>query len=401
MEIIFHQEGEVHSQSKSQITPSGQITLIENTIRKQDGLQIEITWQDGLSNSNKQIFQTAAQMIVDLFSTNILHRVTVSDMDQGLGQSETALVTFNSYTTFRNFYEQAIHSNATRSTVMSDNMPNVDPLIGPHTYFTTVSQALAWKIDITNVQSNISIHFSQTQYDLVGVCLHELTETMGRMGGFTQDGTTYRSLVDLCNFNGNHSRSVPYGSGSYFSIDTGVSVVSYFNTNMDGDAMDWSGVTLSNDCCNAFANADTQELLSVQDLFVMESVAYDLAPIQYGTDNKLLLVVGEQSTVTNTYHSILAISNFDTTPVFDLDGLTFDSAHGAITGTPTSVMNDRVFEVKLASEWIQKRGEFQVTVQNKTNGGLSTGAIVGIVLGSVAFVAIVITLSVVLSKKKK
>ena len=377
---------------------SVQTDIIRNKLRGENGLQLSLSWSTDMTQENKDIVIRAAQILVDVLINPIIHLVEIGTMTTGLGESSTPLVGFNSYSTLRSDY--AGTNNFFRESILDKNLPPSDPLSGTHTYFAAVTQCLSWGLAITNAPSQIFINFSQSGYDLVGVALHELTETMGRIGGFDNAGTTYRGLMDLCNFDNAGSRAAPYGANSYYSFDNGVTFVSHFNTNMDGDASDWSGQTVARDCCNAFATKDVIETLSIQDLVVMQGVGFNLAPIEYAAP-ALQLIQNREVLLLNNYSSILEITTFHITP--DLpDALTSATRTGVIIGAPHNVNTAQAFKVSFVSDLQNQEGAFSIEiVANTSSNGLSGGEIAGIVIGVAALIVIIVVASVYATKAKK
>lgn len=380
----------------SNLSTQSNTEIIQNSIRKDNGFQISLTFQEGLSDANKQFVRQAAQILVDVFTNPITHLVSISDMNTGLGESITPLVTFSSYTAYRNDYPGS--TNAIRSTILTNNMPVSDPLSGTHTYFATLTQTLAWGLKISNTASQIKINFSQSgTYDMVGVALHELTETMGRLGGFDENSTTFTSIGSLCTFDSAGSRGAPYDVGAYYSTNQGTDNVSFFNSDVSGDSFDWSGVTLKTDCCNAFATPKATESLSVQDLLVMQGAGYNLSGIVYSS-NPLVFQIGQATTKKNNFQRILNITSFSIAPTLP-SNLSFSVTDGTISGVPQETLPLLSFSTALTSNYVNVTGDVGIQV-NSGGGALSAGAIAGIVIGSVAFVVILVLIAVYATRKK-
>jgi len=234
----------------------------------------------------------------------------------------------------------------------------------------------------------IFINFAESSsYDLVGVSMHEITETMGRIGGFVESDVTYTSLMDLCSFAGVGTRAIDFAPNSYFSPNNGTTNYSFFNTNTSGDAKDWSGQTWSTDSFNAFATPNVLLPMSTNDLAVLEGLGYFLSGVLC-TPASLTTTTGTDVSVGVNFSGLLG-ATFSVSPLLP-NSLTV--VEGTIQGQATQAKAMTLYDVNVDSNFISEEGPFTLTVAQATNSGLSAGAIAGIVIGSVAFVVLIICL---------
>jgi hypothetical protein len=328
----------------------------------------------------------AAQILVDILTTPVLHKITVMNMTSGLGASESALLTLT-YNELRSGYNP--DTNSVTRIVFNSNLPSVEPFQNV-SYIITPTQWQAFGNGfIGSENSVIGINFNQSStYDLIGVSLHEITETMGRIGGFTDQGITYKSLMDLCSFSDVNVRSLPFANGGYFSPDNGMSNYSFFNTNENADASDWSGQTVAHDACNAFGSPFVVQRLSSNDCAVLEALGFFLSDVIYQPP-QVQIRTGDSIFIPNNYSSFLNLP-FSISPSLPNDLILKD---GVIQGNATTIQDSTAYVVGTQSDFITESGSLDLTiVQGPTNttSSLSSGAIAGIVVGSVALVILVL-----------
>jgi hypothetical protein len=370
---------------------------IQNNLRTDTGLQIVLFWSSNVSDANKNFVRQGAQILVDLFTTPAINRLVISNMDSGLGESNTALVGFNSYEDFKNTYPST--KNTFTQSIFANNMPSVNPLELGDVFFVTSTQYQAWTSDPdpNSPISSISLNFSLSNtFDMIGVVLHEMTETMGRLGGFSQNSVSYRSVLDLSSYTHHDVRATLYEPEAYFSIDAGASLVSIFNSNTDGDPMDWSGETVARDCCNAFAAAGVEESLSIQDLVAMLGIGYDLADISYPTSS---FPVGQNMQIENNFSRVLEISSFQSSLSLPRD-LQLNLVTGIVSGVPRTIGRFTT-EMSLSSAFISATGDLEFNIVTSTSSGLSPGVIAAITVSVVVFVVLLSVMTYFLVKGKK
>ena len=165
-----------------------------------------------------------------------------------------------------------------------NNFPAISPWGGLWQLPRTLGRALG---NIANSDTNsdgfITLNSSDTffygtpvggAYDAFGLCLHELTEVMGR-GCTVTDGSGNASVGDLFRLSGVGGY---YTGGSFntyggsFSIDGGNTLGRLFNPTGGGDLGDWK--TVDNDCCNASGSTGTTLFFSAIDQEFMDVLGY-------------------------------------------------------------------------------------------------------------------------------
>jgi hypothetical protein len=114
-------------------------------------------------------------------------------------------------------------------------------------------------------------------FDFQGICAHEISEVMGRIGGAQLGGGNTFSLIDIFSFTGAGMRSMGGGAGNFFSIDNGVTLLKKFNDSVanGGDTRDWAAGT--NDAFNDVSFSSVVNGVSAVDLQLMDVLGYRLA----------------------------------------------------------------------------------------------------------------------------
>ena len=373
------------------------LEVIQNNIRKADGFQFLLIWNESITSEEMKVpFRNAAQQLTDLIESKVKHVVICSAITTGLTESSTSLVTLESYESLREIYNSSTTNHTVRNQLFQHNLPVVNPFDATSTFFVTTAQLQAFNVTypLDLLPNEIFINFEQKQYnyDLTGSCLHELTETMGRIGGFENQGYVYKSLMDLCAYKNEHTRSAHYEPNAYFSFDAGTSKVSEFNTNTQSDAMDWNGTQFPNDCCNAFAN--NSECLSADDLLVLHTMGFDISPIQYDFLSLEIPLHTHIEPLKNNFANILGIEKFHLTPSLP-KGLVFSEETGTISGKAMQLSPVTTYSVTVESNRLDElslAGHFSLgTVPN--NAEVFTPLVIaGIVLGGLFFLIIILLL---------
>lgn len=115
-----------------------------------------------------------------------------------------------------------------------------------------------------------------TGTDAYAVCLHELTEGLGRLKtNYSFGGFAYPLALLTYTAPGTVQTGLYYNSQGYFSLDGGTTNLMNFNKSASGDSMDWNNAV--SDCFNAAATAGNQTFSTVDqhllDAIGMSSVA--------------------------------------------------------------------------------------------------------------------------------
>ena len=413
-------------------------TKIMNFRRLEKGMSINLIWDNSILNhvdvnNIQKIMKEAAQTLVNIISNRITHNVICSHSDAlEMAESATNLCTVASYHFFREVYQKSISTSKTRTKFFQDNLPEINPLPDQSTIFLTSTQMNVF--GMIRAQKNYTnqcfINFNVKKDNLLGICFHELTETLGRTSGFEQNGLFFRSILDLCNYIEPNKRNFEsYKSSSYFSINNGLSSIAYFNSDSKGDVVDWDSDKHPNDCFKSISKPNQLESLTYTDLIVLELLGYDLAPIEYQFDQmKIPIGCHFLTSLKSNYSMIKGPIKFEIVPSLP-DGLLFSSNDGIITGTTKILSEPKKYTVIIKidehqSPNIELKGEFALVVvatpeyllaqqklkdlenirKNKPNStteealdettGLSTTAIVFIVLLSLLVMTAIIGMSI-------
>ena len=110
-----------------------------------------------------------------------------------------------------------------------------------------------------------------SQYYLVGVLEHEITEVMGRTSYLNVRGE--HAVMDLLRYKGSGQRQTGTGSPAYFSTDGGATNLNNWNTNLSGDIGDWAS-SAGADAFLAFNPAGQINGLSGTDITLMSAIGW-------------------------------------------------------------------------------------------------------------------------------
>jgi hypothetical protein len=168
----------------------------------------------------------------------------------------------------------------------------VDPIGGPHNWWTTRSQEKALGLIADDGSNDGTITFgtgfSYTfsgaiaggTIDFQGVASHEISEIMGRIGlcGSSVSGSPAYTLTDAYSFSGAGTRNTGNGAGTNFSINDGSTLLKSYNNaaSNGGDCRDWASGT--NDSFNAFSSSGVSNPVTAVDLREMDVLGYDAVP---------------------------------------------------------------------------------------------------------------------------
>jgi hypothetical protein len=423
-----------------QLPSSGlKMEKIVNARRGDNGLTIRLSWDTSIydhpqSEQLKLPFRTAANILVNLISSHVVHNVVCYhkvDLPPGQGESTTTLFTFPSYQYFRNAYKTSTSNSSIRKEFLQCNLPEQSQLISVDNgivFFLSATQQTLFDISSPQLEhatfsNQCFVNLLDPNCDLIGICLHELTETLGRLTGFTDpsNGKKYRSLLECSSFTKEGERSFEHFTpNSYFSINNGQSSLAYFNTNNKGDAMDWDNSRHKEDCFKANLSTTTDSndniSLTLVDLTVLQVLGYNLAPIEYPFDTlKIPTGIIFKTSLRSNYSFIKGIKEFKMEPNLP-EGLIFSPVSGEISGQTKKACELKTYKVSFDNTI----GQFDLTVmersgsslapvnnpqeqsdkvKNDANSGLSTAAIVSIALLSILLLVLIIGISILLTRK--
>jgi hypothetical protein len=345
---------------------------IMNHRRGEKGLSIHLAWDNSIlqhahCNDMKKIFIEAATILVDLIPNRLTHNVVCYHRDTiSGGESTTSLFTLPSYEMLCQTYKKSCTNSKLRRDFFSANLPVENPLASDSIFFLSAAQMELFGIqsEQKSFSNQCFMNLEDTKHDLLGVCLHELTETLGRMSGFQDEyKKNYKSILDLSNFILPGHRNVnSYTPGSYFSIDCGESVIAYFNKDSSGDSSDWDSEKHVEDCCKAISQPNQKESLTLLDLTTFEILGYNLAPIEYKFDQiKIPIGCTFLSPLSCNYSIIKGIPSFSISPQLP-EGLLFSTVNGSISGTTKIISPSIRYIVSFETRHHIGYGEFELSV---------------------------------------
>ena len=170
-----------------------------------------------------------------------------------MGESETYLAGYYSYSQVRNAMISDARSSADQAAVAS--LPAADPTGGRRELMSTSEAKALGLSNYSGTDGFIGFDKSSSwtfdpnhrnvggAFDFIGVAEHELSEVLGRISDLgTISGGTLDPL-DLFRYSGPNSRALSPGNGQYFSINGGKTNLDTFNGTGGGDLGDWAGYT--------------------------------------------------------------------------------------------------------------------------------------------------------------
>ena len=228
----------------------------------------------------------AAKVFTDAFSDPIHINITVDAVTKAgvFGESFPGLVSIS----YADLFNQVVAFASTKNDAIAigpgGSMTATDPTNGTGTWQLTRAQAKALghipddthddggtTFGVGNAFTFSGPIAAQT-FDFQGICAHEISEVMGRMG-LSGGGNSF-SLIDCFSYTGRGVKSLGGGPGNFFSIDNGVTLLKEFNDSSANhlDTRDWKGGT--NDSFNQFSNSGVVNPVSAVDLQVMDVIGY-------------------------------------------------------------------------------------------------------------------------------
>jgi hypothetical protein len=261
--------------------------------------------------ANAAAAQAAWIAAANVFSTNFNDNIHVNltvDAVAGtgvFGQSSTFLLS-GSYTTIHNAMVADAKSTDDALAISAlGSATAADPVGGTHTWWATRAEAKALGMISDDMNNDGTTTFGAGNpftfsgptaagtFDFQGVCAHEMSEVMGRLGisgGTIGANPNSFSVLDLFSYTGPAVRGLTPGAGENFSIDNGTTLLKlYNNAAANGlDSRDWAPG--ANDSFNQFANSGVTNPVSPVDIREMDVIGYDLVPEP--TTAALLLLAG-------------------------------------------------------------------------------------------------------------
>jgi hypothetical protein len=214
----------------------------------------------------------------------------------GLGESQGSLLPY-SYSQITNALHNARTTAANSNAVAS--LPASDPTPAGSHWYVALAEAKALGISTMDgseygannttindgnvgFASDIGYNFNPTNraavfgdYDFIGVAEHETTEVMGR-NTFDLNAETNYVPYDLFRFTASGTRSLNENDSSvYFSVNDGVTVLKYYNSDISGDIQDWATNNPPDSYDWSISNGQAGKLSSA-DLTAVNVIGYKL-----------------------------------------------------------------------------------------------------------------------------
>jgi hypothetical protein len=237
-------------------------------------------------------WNAAAQVFMNNFSDPIHINITVTAVTgtSVFGSSNTSLRSL-SYSTMRSdlLADSKTTDDAT-SLGAGGSFVTTDPVSGTHTWWVSRSEAKAIGLIPDDLSNDGTTTFGAGNpftfsgpiaggtYDFQGVCAHEISEVMGRLGlkgGTIGSSSNSFSLIDDFSYTAANTRLIAGGANCYFSINNGTTLLKQYNNYLTNnlDSRDWaSGM---NDSFNEFSSSGVTNPVSVVDLREMDVIGYD------------------------------------------------------------------------------------------------------------------------------
>ncbi len=250
----------------------------------------------------KAAWNAAAAVITTNFNDPIHVNITVDAVagTSVFGQSNTFLNS-TSYANLRSLtVADAVTADDNTAISASGSMTAADPVGATHTWWVSRAQAKALGLiadDLSNDGTTTfgagnPFTFSGTiaagTYDFQGVCAHEITEVMGRLGlsgGTIGSSPNSYSLIDNFSYTAANTKGVGNGAGNNFSVDAGTTLLKLWNNAASNglDSRDWASGT--NDSFNQFSGPGVVNPVSTVDLQLMDAIGYNrvIATVPVGT----------------------------------------------------------------------------------------------------------------------
>jgi len=232
------------------------------------------------------------------FSNPITVNITVDAMSGGLGESETNLAGFYTYSQIKTALATTVTTPVGIEAAASLPATNPAPT---NSYVVSTAQGKALGLLSASSASdgtflfgtgvtytfNPSARAVAGEYDFIGVADHEFSEIMGRIGilGHDFSGTDAYGLLDLYGYTGPGALDLSTNqAGVNFSINDGTTLLKLYNNGSDGgDNKDWDSPGFgnpgeTNDAYNGFSSQGVENDISNIDLEEMNAIGYNVVP---------------------------------------------------------------------------------------------------------------------------
>jgi len=229
----------------------------------------------------------AAKVFTDAFSDNIHINITVDAVTKAgvFGESFPGLVSISYADLFHQVSAFASTPNDAIAIGPGGSMTATDPTNGTGKWQLTRAQAKALghipddTSDDGGTTFGVGNKFTFSgpiasgTFDFKGICAHEISEVMGRLGLSGGSNNTF-SLIDNFSYTGAGMKSLGGGANNFFSINNGVTLLKKFNDTTANhlDTRDWAPGT--NDSFNQISNGSVVNPVSAVDLQLMDVIGY-------------------------------------------------------------------------------------------------------------------------------
>lgn len=269
------------------------------------GLQIDLLWESSVTtNASAAAIESAVTAAASIFTNLFTGHHEVINIQVGfgdvngtrlgagaLGESETSGYITSSYSTVENLLSAA-DQNLVSSNLMSSTATGaLQGLVGENFFIPSAEAKALGLVSATGsgVDGYIGLTSSgllalgstvgASQYDAVGVAVHEISEVMGRIGMEGGTLSIYHNVytpLDIFRYSSSGVSATSAGAADYFSLSNGVtSLNTYNNPTNGGDASDWATLAANTlDAFDAFANPGVKMQVTANDLVEVAALGY-------------------------------------------------------------------------------------------------------------------------------
>ncbi len=298
--------------------------------------------------------RNAAIHLSNMIETKTIHRVGIC-LNQDKNQYSVLLGLMPSLEVFKSTYKAR---TLTQNTMITNNFQLDESSICGNVYFYTMTQLQAFGLkrkDDDSINCFIGLKNDATFNE----CFELLLNTLGRIPAFrfkNKIDLSYISVLSLCTYKSENTRSNSSEDGGYFSIDHGKNSIGPF---LDDDSLEWK-----------ISNND------VQNIHLLEVLGYDTPNLYYSKQRYTLIKDEPNIEISNNYsNNNVMFSIIPNLP----KGLEFDSKTGKISGKPQQISENNLYTINLNGT--SKKSSLELQVKEQTSmPSISSGFINALVL---------------------